>query len=164
MPTAPAQESSAKALRVASEERFGETLRAYIARSGAKFVDVATGLGIQRADLYEVMDGAKHFRAAWLERLPAAVERLHLADRAAAHGMELVPVASGETSFADAAPLILATLSQCAQSEADGKLEVDECLADLAKIEALESALAGMKAKRRRAVELRGLSLVTVAK
>jgi hypothetical protein len=155
---------STKQARVAAEEAFGGLLRNYIARSGVKFVDVAKSMAIPRNDLYETMDGIKHCRAAWLSLLPPAVERLYLADRAAVHGMELVPVASGETSFADAAPLILATLSSCAASEADGKLEVDECIADLAKIEALEAALAGMKAKRRRAVELRGLSLVTVAK
>ncbi len=161
---APAHESSAKASRVEAEEAFGETLRAYIAKSGAKFVDVARGLGIQRVDLYEVMDSAKHMRAAWLPLLPPAVERLYLADRAAHHGMELKPVATGEASFSDAAPVILATLATCAASEADGRLEVDECIADLAKLEALEAVIAGMKAKRRRAVELRGLSLVTVAK
>lgn len=127
--------------RVRAEEQFGEYLRELIARAGVKFTDAARLLGVRREDLYEILDGSKHARAAWLALLPPAVELLYLEERAAHHGRELRLVEGEDSAPHTLHAVVLAlgdTLRAAAEGESDGSLSPDEIARELACWEALD--------------------------
>lgn len=156
MTSAAEQEITDRTARVAAEDAFGELLRSYIIRGEARFVDVARGLGMRRNDLYEVLDGAKHCRAAWLPLLPSNVEILYLRERAAAHKLELRATSRTEETFGECVAAFGACLTACGMSEADGHVSADEAKRDLDAIEELEQRLANVKAQRRAVLAERG--------
>lgn len=155
----PAQASTPRLARVATEDGFGARVRGWISASGARFVDVAASLGMRREDLYEVMDGAKHARAAWLELLPPAVEILYLRERAAHHALDLRPVADASSPHARMHAVVseLSDVVRCAAtSEADGFVSVEEATDELREIEEAERALSARKAHLLTVVDARG--------
>lgn len=154
---------SPRVARVAEEDAFGSLLRELIAKTGVKFVDVARHLAIRREDLYEVMDGSKHMRAAWLALLPPVVEIAYLQSRAAHHGYELAPVGDADSVHGRMHSVVaeLSDVVRCAAvSEADGHLSLDEATEELRQIEEAERALSSRKALLRKAVESRGMRVV----
>jgi hypothetical protein len=150
---------AAKRARVEAETTFGERLRALCAKAGARPTNVARLLGMRREDLYEVFDGFKHARAAWLELLPPAVEQLYLAARAAHHGLELRPIAS-EDAHPRALHDVVMTLSlasaTAAEGESDGELSVAEIDAELARWERVDEVRSSRVPYLRRMREQRG--------
>lgn len=155
---------SQRVARVEAEETFGARLRGWTLRGEAAAVDVARLLGVSRSDLYDVFDGDKHFRAAWLELLPPSVELLYLAERAAFHALQLAPVAAQHATIADAVMQIGQVLAQCTASEADGYLSPDECQQDLAALRTLIRRLEEVAAHRERGLAQRGIRVVAGAK
>ena len=156
-------EQTHRSARVGVEDAFGERLRALVARAGARPVDVARFLGVRREDLYEVFDGLKHARAAWLELLPPAVERLYLEERAAVHGLELREVAdrSSPRDLGVIARELGDVLTAAAIAESDGHISVEEAERELAEWGDVDRVMSARRAQLRRAIEQRGLSLVT---
>lgn len=156
-------EQTHRALRVSIEDAFGDRLRAFVARADAKPADVARLLGLRREDLYETFDAIKHFRAAWLELLPPAVERLYLEERAAVHGLELREVAdrSSPRDLGVIARELGDVLTAAAIAESDGHISVEEAERELAEWGDVDRVMSARRAQLRRAVEQRGLSLVT---
>lgn len=118
--------------RVVAEEAFGEQLRSWIAKSTLTFSRAAEGLGLRRDDLYDVMDGRAHARAAWLQLVPE-VERLWLEARAAAHGLELCDATREERScsLAEIVDALSSTMVCAASGEADGVVTRDEAQAEM---------------------------------
>lgn len=155
---------SQKVVRVGLEESFGARLRGWILRGDAKFVDVARALGLTTNDLSDVLDGAKHSRAAWLELLPPAVELLYLAERAQHHALRLAPVATLESTMAEAIAHFGAALTTCGQSEADGWVDAEEATRDLVALRALSRKVEELIRHRERALNERGLSVVAGGK
>lgn len=162
MSAAVVPEQTHRTLRVATEDAFGERLRALVARAGARPADVARLLGVRREDLYETFDVVKHFRAAWLELLPPAVEQLYLAERAAAHGLELRQ--AGDDAHPRALPDVVRELSEvmttAAISEADGFLSVEEAERELREWADVDRVMVARTARLRLAVQQRGLAVV----
>ncbi len=155
-------EQTHRAHRVATEDAFGDRVRALVARAGAKPTDVARLLGLRREDLYEAFDTIKHFRAAWIELLPPAVELLYLAERAAAHGLELRQ--AGDDAHPRALPDVVRELSEvmttAAISEADGHISVEEAERELREWADVDRVMVARTARLRTAIAQRGLSVV----
>lgn len=122
-------------LRTRVEVGFGKRLRALIAEAGAEVATVARHLAKRRPDLYEIFEGEGHFRAAWLELLPPAVEQLYLRERAAAHRMELRPAGDPEAhprALVDVVTALTNGVRVAAEGEADGALDPQEIDRELA--------------------------------
>lgn len=149
--------STSREAKVRAEDAFGERLRGWITAGGAKFVDVARGMGIRRTDLYDALDGRKHVRAAWLDLLPPAVEIEYLRERAAHHGMELRAVAETDAPFSEVLMQVGAMITACGQTESDGLVEVDEAVRDIPILRTTIDQLYRVLSHRVRAVEERGL-------
>ena len=139
--------------RVSCEEAFGERLRDWITQSKVPFVEVARALGIQRSDLYEVMDGDKHAHAAWMECLPPAVERLFLAERAHEHGLELRDVSppEKEATLTDIVFTLSGAMVAAAAGEADGVVTQAEAQAEFDQWWLVETMMKARKARLRAA-------------
>lgn len=156
-------EQTHRALRVSIEDAFGGRLRAWVARADAKPADVARLLGLRREDLYETFDAVRHFRAAWIELLPPAVERLYLEERAAAHGLELRQVA--DASHPRALPDVVRELSEvmttAAVAEADGHISVEEAERELREWTDVDRVMGARVARLRQAIAQRGLAVVS---
>jgi hypothetical protein len=158
--SSPIEERSPRVERVAAEDAWGERLRAWVARSGAKSTDVARGLGLKREDLYEVYDGVRHMRAAWLELLPPAVERLFLEERARAHGLELrQDEPRGSCTTADIVRELAEVMTVASQSDADGYIDVEEAEREEREWADLERVMTARRAQLREAVRRRGLRI-----
>lgn len=154
------EERTPRLARVAAEESWGERLRAWVATSSAQHVDVARVLGIRREDLYEVYDGLRHMRAAWLELLPPVVERLFLEERARAHGLELRHVDEhAPRAAADVVRELAEVMTVASMSEADGYIDVQEAERELAEWDDVDRVMSARRAKLREAIRRRGLSL-----
>lgn len=149
-----------EAARKQSEVTFGERLEVLVHRAHAKPVDVARLLGFKKTTkLYAAFRGVFHFRAAWLECLPPAVERLYLDARAQHHAMRLAPIGDPESPQRTFHALVreLGDVTRVASaSEEDGTISVDEALAELREITEAETALADRKAYLHAVVRARG--------
>lgn len=148
-----------EAFRKQTEAEFGARVERLIARAGVRVVDVARSLGLRDTKLYAAFRGTEHFRAAWLELLPPAVERLYLEERAAHHGCTLAPVgdAAGAGSRFHALVVELGDVTRAAaEGEADGQLSVADCERELAEITQAKRALADREALLRRVASERG--------
>lgn len=141
----------AHARRKAVEGGFGERVRSLI-NGRVSFVDAAKAIGIKRTQLYKVLDGKKPMPAAWLELLPAAAELAHLADRARAHGVRLMPIVTSETTLFEVFQHVGGMLSACAESEKDGLVEPWEADRDLKILRPLLIKLLELIAHRERAL------------
>lgn len=150
---------SHKVVRVEREEGFGSRLRSFALDSKAKFVDVAKALGLTTNDLGDVFDGTKHARAAWMELLPPEVEQLYLAERALAHSMQLLPLATGEEAVNGIIAHVGQVLTLCGQAEQDGHVDVDETKVCLPALRTLHRKLGQVIAFYERAERERGLSV-----
>lgn len=150
---------SARVLRVEAEETFGERLQALIAKSGLKVTAVAERMGLDRTDLYEYFAGRKHVRAAWLELVPE-VERLYLAERAAAHGCEVrVVSSSAKHSLMHVVRELSDVMSAASTHEADGFISVDEAVRELAEWADVEGVMEARREHLRRVISERGMAV-----
>lgn len=153
---------SPKGARGDAEDAFGERLRSWIVRSGAKFTDVARCLGIRRERLYDVMDGNRPFNGAWFDLLPPAVLRVAIAEMAGERlGEDLTPRAANDEQsdgrlLSDLVRELGEVASCAAESQADGYLGVEDCERELAEIEDAERVLAARKARLREVLAVRG--------
>ncbi len=158
--SSPIEERSPRVERVAAEDAWGERLRAWVARSGAKSTDVARCLGLKREDLYEVYDGVRHMRAAWLELLPPVVERLFLEERARAHGLELrQDEPQGPRAAADVVRELAEVMTIASQSDADGYIDVEEAEREEREWADVERVMGARRAQLREAIRRRGLRI-----
>jgi hypothetical protein len=154
-----ASDTTPRVVRVAAEDAFGEQLRSMIASAGAKVTDVARVMGMRREDLYEIFDGQKHMRAAWLSLLPPAVECLYLAARAAHHGMELRPVGDEDAhprSLHDVITELSDVQRAACEGERDGELSVADIERELAEWRDVDNVMSSRVAHLKRLLSQRG--------
>lgn len=149
----------ASAAREQAERTFGERLRGWIAKAGARPVDVAALVAVKRQHLYKVFDDRRPMLAAWLELLPPAVELLYLAERAAHHGLEL---RSATATQHPSIPLhvlvgeLTDVLRVAADSESDGQITVEEAERELAQWDDVERIAPVRRAQLRAVIKNRG--------
>lgn len=149
----------ASAAREQAERTFGERLRTWVARSGARPVDVAALLAVKRQHLYKVFDDRRPMLAAWLELLPPAVELLYLAERATHHGLELRSVTVESTPSVQLHVMVgelTDVLRVAADSESDGQITVEEAERELAQWDDVERIAPIRRAQLRAVVKNRG--------
>lgn len=157
-PTVP-PERSRRVVRVEAEEAFGERLQRLISKAGLRVTAVAERMGLDRTDLYEHFAGRKHVRAAWLELVPE-VERLYLAERAAAHGCEVrVVSSSARHSLTHVVRELSDVMSAAATGEADGFISVDEALREQSEWADVEQVMEARREYLRRVISERGMAV-----
>ncbi|AKF08862.1 hypothetical protein [Sandaracinus amylolyticus] len=148
-----------EAARKQAEITIGERIEALVHRSGTRVVDVARALGLRDNKLYAAFRGTEHFRLAWLELLPATVERLFIEERAAAHGLELRPVADEDAhprSLHDVVVELGDVQRAASEGERDGHLSVDDIERELREWDDVERVRASRVAHLRRLLAERG--------
>lgn len=140
-----------KAARKQLEAVSGARLRGWIVRAEVSFTEVARCLGMQRPELYDVMEGVRSFRLAWFELLPEQVRRIALEDLSRGVSCELRPVAeSGEDR--DAMRLVhesLDVIRTVTEALADGAIDAREAQAMLREIDDVDAAMAATRARLR---------------
>lgn len=162
-------EAERRVERVKREVGFGKRLQQLVARSGVPVTRVASALGKGRGDVYELFRGESHLRAACLEMLPAAVELLYLAERAAHHGRELrvagdAEDASAPRSLLDIVNALTGAMRAAAEGEADNALTPDEIERELQAWERVDSVRWARVAFLERAKAQRGVVLLSKAR
>lgn len=154
-----------KAARKQLESVIGARLRSWITTAEVSFTETARRLGMQRPELYDLMEGVRSFKLAWFPLLPAEVQRVALADLALAIGFELRPVA--DVPEGDCATEVihelLDTIRAITATQADRRIDVREAHEELRELDELEELLAKRRAKLRavigeHAASVRGLS------
>jgi hypothetical protein len=152
-------ELTPKAARALAEETFGARLRGWILRAEVKFTDVAHALAIPREHLYEIMDGTRHFKAAWLRLLPPAVAKCAADDLADLINYELRPQAVLSAEHDDdhtAAALVreaCETIQRITTTLADRQIDRREAVDLLRELDELEVAMAPVRARLRQVIE-----------
>lgn len=149
----------ASAAREQSERTFGERLRTWVAKAGARPVDVASLVAVKRQHLYKVFDDRRPMLAAWLELLPPAVELLYLAERASHHGLELratVPDAKPSVPLHVLVGELTDVVRVAADSESDGHISVEEAERELAQWDDVFRVGSVRRAQLERARKARG--------
>lgn len=147
-----------RAIRALVEDEFGARLEGWIRRAGVSVTDVADALGLQRPHLYDYMRGERSWKAAWLALLPAAVLREALAELAGSIGFELRPRAEldAEHDHARGGTALVQracdAIRQVAETQADGRIDRAEALAELELFEDLERQISERKIVLRQAV------------
>jgi hypothetical protein len=138
--------------RVAAELGFGDRLRKYVGRSELAVTHVAQHAGLKRERFYDLFDGNEHFRAAWLEMLPPAVELLYLSERAAAHRMRIVAEVTNEASLYDVMLHVGEMIAACGEVERDGLIEAHEAAKVLPVLRRVQTRIAELIAQYERAL------------
>lgn len=142
-----------KAARAQLEAEIGARLRGWIVRAEASFTDVAGALGMHRPELYDLMEGVRTLKAAWLYMLPPAVLRAALEDLASSIGYELRPVAVLDDDHDDDRSAVRIVheatdvIRSVTETQADRKIDRQEAIEELREIRELEHALARRRAR-----------------
>lgn len=144
-----------KAQRKQLEAVSGARLRGWIMRAEVSFTECATRLGMNRPELYNLMEGVRGFKLAWLPLLPEAVQRVALEDLALGIGYELRPVAEAG-SEADALTLVheaLDTIRAVTGATSDGQIDAREAQQILSELAEVDAAAARVRAHCRAVIE-----------
>lgn len=141
-----------EAARRQAEITLGPRLERLIYAAGSCVADVERFIGLAPDGLTRFLRPThgtqpRYFRAAWLELLPPAVERLYLDERAAAHGCELRPVgdATAPHALVDLVRETTDVMRAAAEAEADGVHTADEIDRELREIGELERVTAARR-------------------
>lgn len=142
---------SPKAARKQLEEVSGPRLRRWIMSAEVSFTEVARCLGMQRTELYDVMEGVRSFRFAWFPLLPEPVRRVALTELALEAGCELTPVAeSGESrDVVRAIHESLDVVRTGTEALADGAIDATEARQIMSELDELNEAVAAARAHLR---------------
>lgn len=144
--------TSPKVARAQAEDGFAARLAKAINTVGANKTILAQALGIERSHLYEILDGARDFKAAWVELLPPAIRRVLLVEWADALGEQLEPrPVGGEGDDRRRVAALIRELHDVIRTEAESQLDdyydAQECERGIAQIEEAERILAEHKAR-----------------
>lgn len=148
-----------RAARAQLEDTIGVRLRGWIMRAEASFTDVAKALGMHRPELYELMEGERAPKLAWLALLPPKVLRAALEDLAAGIGYELRAraVLAPDHDAAHAATVAvheaLDAIRSVTATQADGRIDREEAINELREWDELDEAMAKRRALLRRVIE-----------
>lgn len=146
--------TSPKVARAQAEDGFAARLAKAINTVGANKTILAQALGIERSHLYEILDGARDFKAAWVELLPPAIRRVLLVEWADALGEQLEPrPVGGEGDDRRRLSQIVRELQDVIRTETESQeddfYDAQECERGIAQIEEAERVLAAQKARLR---------------
>lgn len=148
-----------RAARAQLEDTIGVRLRGWIMRAEASFTEVAKALGMHRPELYELMEGERAPKLAWLALLPAPVLRVALEDLAGTIGYELRPraVLAPDYDASHAATVAvheaLDAIRSVTATQADGRIDRQEAIEELREWDELDEAMSQRRALLRRVID-----------
>ena len=148
-----------RAARAQLEDTIGVRLRGWIMRADASFTEVAEALGKHRNELYEMMEGKRAPKLAWLPLLPAPVLRVALEDLAGTIGYELrrrAVLPEGHDAAHAATVVVheaLDAIRSVTATQADGRIDREEAINELREWDELDEAMSQRRALLRRVIE-----------